>query len=88
MNTDGRGEVLGTAVDPSEAEVFWKSFLCLLGDRGLHVIRFVVADGHKGLRATTTKVFHAAFQRCRVHWMCDALTHVGPKQRPPIVASF
>ena len=37
-------------------------------------------------RAAATKVFHATLQRCRVHWMRNALTHAGPKQRPAVVA--
>lgn len=86
VNTDGRREVLGVATGPSEAEVFWKSFLRSLADRGLRGVRLVVADDHKGLRAAASKVFHATQQRCRVHWMRNALAHAGPKQRPAVVA--
>ena len=86
VNTDGRREVLGVATGPSEAEVFWKGFLRSLADRGLRGVRLVVADDHKGLRAAAAKVFHATQQRCRVHWMRNALAHVGPKQRPAVVA--
>ena len=86
VNSDGRREVLGVATGPSEAEVFWKGFLRSLADRGLRGVRLVVADDHKGLRAAATKVFHATLQRCRVHWMRNALTHAGPKQRPAVVA--
>ena len=31
-------------------------------------------------------MFHASHQRCRVHWMRNALAHVPPKQRPAVVA--
>jgi transposase-like protein len=86
VNTDGRREVLGVATGPSEAEVFWKGFLRSLADRGLRGVRLVVADDHKGLRAAAAKVFHATQQRCRVHWMRNALAHAGPKQRPAVVA--
>ena len=86
VNTDGRREVLGVATGPSEAEVFWKGFLRSLADRGLRGVRLVVADDHKGLRAAASKVFHATQQRCRVHWMRNALAHAGPKQRPAVVA--
>ncbi len=86
VNTDGRREVLGVATGPSEAEVFWKSFLRSLADRGLRGVRLVVADDHNGLRAAASKVFHATQQRCRVHWMRNALAHAGPKQRPAVVA--
>src|ERR1700755_2889737 len=61
---------------------FWKSFLRSLADRGLRGVRLVIADDHKGLRAAASKVFHASLQRCRVHWMRNAMAHVAAKQRP------
>ena len=86
VNTDGRREVLGVTTGPSEAEPFWKAFLRSLADRGLRGVKLVMADDHKGLRAAATKVFHASHQRCRVHWMRNALAPVPPKQRPAVVA--
>jgi putative transposase len=86
VNTDGRREVLGLTTGPSEAEPFWKAFLRSLADRGLRGVKLVIADDHKGLRAAAAKVFHASHQRCRVHWMRNALAHVAPKQRPAVVA--
>jgi putative transposase len=86
VNTDGRREVLGVATGPSEAETFWKGFLRALADRGLRGVKLVIADDHKGLRAAASKVFHATLQRCRVHWMRNALVHVAAKQRPAVIA--
>lgn len=86
VNTDGRREVLGVATGPSEAEAFWKSFLRSLADRGLRGVKLVVADDHKGLRAAASKVFHATLQRCRVHWLRNALVHAPAKQRPAVTA--
>jgi transposase-like protein len=86
VNTDGRREVLGIATGASEAEPFWKGFLRSLADRGLRGVRLVVADGHKGLRAAAAKVFSATHQRCRVHWLRNALAHVPPEARPAAVA--
>ena len=86
VNTDGRREVLGVASGPSEAEPFWTAFLRSLADRGLRGVKLVIADDHKGLRAAATKVFHASHQRCRVHWMRNALARVQPKQRSVVVA--
>jgi putative transposase len=86
VNGDGRREVLGVATGPSEAEPFWRAFLRQLADRGLRGVKLVIADDHKGLRAAAAKVFHASHQRCRVHWMRNALAHVPPKQRPAVVA--
>jgi transposase-like protein len=86
VNTLGKREVLGVASGPSEAEPFWKGFLRSLADRGLRGIKLVISDDHKGLRSAAGKVFNATQQRCRVHWMRNALAHVGAKQRPAVVA--
>lgn len=78
VNTDGRREVLGIATGPSEAEPFWKAFLRSLADRGLRGVRPpVVADDHQGLRAAAAKVFSATHQRCRVHWLRNALARTS-----------
>src|SRR6476469_9485682 len=47
VNSDGKREVLGIAVGPSEAETFWTDFLRSLADRGLRGIKLVIADDHK-----------------------------------------
>jgi putative transposase len=86
VNADGRREVLGIATGASEAEPFWTAFLRSLADRGLRGVKLVIADDHKGLRAAATRVFHASHQRCRVHWMRNAMAHLAPKQRPAVVA--
>lgn len=86
VNTLGKREVLGVASGPSEAEPFWKGFLRSLADRGLRGVKLVISDDHKGLRSAAGKVFNATQQRCRVHWMRNALAHVGAKQRPAVIA--
>ena len=86
VNTLGKREVLGVASGPSEAEPFWKGFLRSLADRGLRGVKLVISDDHKELRNAARKVFNATQQRCRVHWMRNALAHVGAKQRPAVVA--
>jgi transposase-like protein len=77
VNTDGRREVLGMAVGPSEAEPFWTEFLRSLARRGLRGVKLVVSDAHEGLKAAIAKVLHASWQRCRVHFMRNALAHAG-----------
>ena len=86
VNTDGRREVLGVATGPSEAEAFWTDFLRSLADRGLRGVQLVVADAHAGLRGAAGRVFNATLQRCRVHWMRNALAYAHAKQRPAITA--
>ena len=88
VNLDGRREVLGIAVQPSEAEVFWDEFLRSLADRGLRGSRLIIADDHKGLKAAAAKVLGATVQRCRVHFMRNALACVGKKDRPIVIAAL
>jgi putative transposase len=66
VNTDGRREVIGLAVGPSEAEPFWTKFLRSLTSRGLRGVKLVISDAHEGLKAAAKKVFGATCQRCRV----------------------
>jgi putative transposase len=81
VNTDGRREVLGMTVGHSEAEPFWVEFLRSLSRRGLRGTRLVISDAHEGLKAAITKVLSATWQRCRVHFMRNALAHAGKTQR-------
>src|SRR4051812_186526 len=48
-NSDGRREVLGLDIGPSEAETFWTAFLRKLARRGLRGVKLVVSDAHEGL---------------------------------------
>jgi putative transposase len=65
VNTDGRREVLGLEVGPSEAETFWTSFLRALTRRGLRGVKLVISDSHEGLKKAAAKVLSATWQRCR-----------------------
>jgi transposase-like protein len=58
---------------PSEAEPFWAGFLKSLLRRGLKGVKLVVSDAHEGLKAAITNVMGATWQRCRVHWIPNAL---------------
>ena len=65
----------------SEAEPFWTEFLRSLTRRGLRGVRLVISDAHEGLKAAITKVLSATWQRCRVHFMRNALAYAGKTQR-------
>ena len=65
-NADGRREVLGMQVGPSEAETFWTDFLRGLARRGLRGVKLVVSDAHEGIKAAVSKVMNCTWQRCRV----------------------
>src|SRR5213596_2162633 len=77
VNSDGRREVLGMATGPSEAEPFWTAFLRKLARRGLRGVKLVVSDAHEGIKAAVSKIFTTTWQRCRVHFMRNALAHAA-----------
>ena len=87
VNSDGRREVLGMAIGHSEAEVFWTDFLRSLARRGLRGVKLVISDSHEGIKASVSKVFSATWQRCRVHFMRNALAHAGKSGRR-VVSAF
>jgi transposase-like protein len=87
VNSDGRREVLGMDVGPSEAEPFWTEFLRKLARRGLRGVKLVISDAHEGLKAAISKVLCATWQRCRVHFMRNALAHAGKSGRR-VVSAF
>ncbi|MFC0373785.1 IS256 family transposase [Methylobacterium isbiliense] len=87
VNSDGRREVLGMDVGPSEAETFWTAFLRKLARRGLRGVKLVIADAHTGIKASVAKVMNATWQRCRVHFMRTVLAHAGRSGRR-VVSAF
>lgn len=87
VNNDGRREVLGMDIGPSEAETFWTDFLRKLKRRGLKGVKLVISDAHEGIKAAVSKVFCATWQRCRVHFMRNVLAHAGKPGRR-VVAAF
>jgi putative transposase len=87
VNTHGRREVLGMKIGASEAEPFWTEFLRSLTRRGLRGVKLVISDAHEGIKAAVSKVFCATWQRCRVHFMRNALAHAGKSGRR-VVSAF
>ncbi|MFC0373730.1 IS256 family transposase [Methylobacterium isbiliense] len=86
VNTDGRREVLGMDIGPSEAETFWIEFLRKLARRGLRGVKLVVSDAHEGLKVAAARVLNATHQRCRVHFARNALAHAGKSGRRVVSA--
>jgi transposase-like protein len=74
-------------IGPSEAETFWTGFLRKLARRGLRGVKLVVSDAHEGIKASVSKVLTATWQRCRVHFMRNALAHAGKNGRR-VVSAF
>jgi len=86
VSTDGRREVLGITVMPSEAETFWSDFLRSLTRRGLRGVQMVISDAHEGLKAAAQKVLGAGWQRCRVHFQRNLLARLGKTSKPMVSA--
>ena len=83
----GEREVLGLDVGPSEDGAFWATFLRSLVARGLSGVRLVTSDAHRGLKSAIEKVLvGASWQRCRVHFMRNALSLV-PKAAQQMVGA-
>jgi putative transposase len=86
-NSDGRREVLGMRIGPSEAETFWTDFLRSLARRGLRGVKLVISDAHEGIKAAVAKLMRATWQRCRVHFMRNVCAHAGKSARR-VVSAF
>ena len=69
------------AIGASEAETLWIEFLPRLKRRGLAGVKLVVSDAHEGIKAAVARVFRATWQRCRVHFVRNALAHAGRSGR-------
>jgi len=86
VNTEGKREIVGLHIGPSEAETFWASFLKSLVRRGLRGVQLVISDAHEGLKAAIRRGMAASWQRCRVHWVSNALAY-APKTQQSMVAA-
>ena len=81
VNAEGKREVVGLHVGPSEAETFWSTFLKSLVRHGLRGVKLVISEAHEGLKAAIRRVMGATWQRCRVHWIRNALAYVSHGQQ-------
>src|SRR4051795_5540765 len=88
VDTGGRREIVGLGLGPSEAEPFWSTFLKGLLKRGLRGVKLVISDAHEGLKHAAAKVLGATWQRCRVHWMRNALAYVPRSQHSMVAAAL
>jgi putative transposase len=80
VNRDGRRCVLAVELANRESASSWKEFLVKVRERGLRGVEFVVSDDHPGLkRAIAEVVPEAAWQRCYVHFLRNALDHLPRK---------
>ncbi len=74
-NTEGRREIVGLGIGPSEAETFWADFLKRLTRRGLRGVKLVISDAHEGLKAAVQRIVGGTWQRCRVGSLKNSRPH-------------
>ena len=84
-----KGQVLGLDIGDSEDGAFWTAFLKGLRSRGLGEVKLVISDHRLGLKEPIAKVFvGASWQRCRVHFMRNALAKVPRAQSQMVAAAI
>lgn len=80
VDWEGRRQVIGVELANRESRSSWRDFLLALKGRGLHGVEFVVSDDHPGLKKAIQEVLpEAAWQRCYVHFLRNALDYVPRK---------
>ena len=81
IDWEGRRQVLAVELANRESASSWKAFLLGLKERGLSGVEFCVSDDHAGLKKAIAEVLpEAAWQRCYVHFLRNALDHM-PRKR-------
>jgi putative transposase len=80
VDGEGQRQILGVELANRESRSSWRDFLLGLKERGLYGVEFVVSDDHEGLRQAIREVLPgAAWQRCYVHFLRNALDYVPRK---------
>lgn len=81
IDLEGRRQILGVELANRESRSSWRDFLAGLRQRGLSGVEFVVSDDHAGLTKAIREILpEAAWQRCYVHFLRNALDHL-PRKR-------
>lgn len=89
VNDLGERELLGFELGGSETEAFWLEFLRSLVQRGLKGVQLVISDAHEGLKAAIAQVLSgASWQRCRVHFMRNLLSHIPRGDQAMVAAAL
>jgi putative transposase len=81
IDWEGRRQVLGVELANRESRSSWREFLLGLKERGLRGVEFVASDDHEGLKKAIAECLPAAaWQRCYVHFLRNAIDHL-PRKR-------
>jgi putative transposase len=80
IDWEGRRRILGVELAARESATSWREFLLGLKQRGLHGVRLAISDDHAGLKRAVAEILpEAAWQRCYVHFLRNALDHLPRK---------
>jgi putative transposase len=80
VDWEGRRNVLAVELANRESLSSWREFCLGLKARGLYGVELVISDDHAGLRRAIADVFtEAAWQRCYVHFLRNALDYLPRK---------
>jgi len=80
INWEGRRRVLAVELAQRESATSWKDFLVALKARGLTGVLLTISDDHPGLKKAIAEVVpEAAWQRCYVHFLRNALDYLSRK---------
>ena len=80
INWEGKRQILGVELANRESQTSWREFLLALRQRGLTGVEFVVSDDHAGLKKAIAEIVpEAAWQRCYVHFLRNALDYLPRK---------
>ena len=86
---DGKREIIGFGVYPSETKNTWNAFLGSLKERGLHGVRIITSDAHEGIVDAIARVFpEVPWQRCQTHFSRNILDHAPKQYREAIRAEL
>jgi putative transposase len=80
IDWEGRRRILGVELAGRESTTSWREFVLGLKQRGLSGVRLAITDDHPGLKRAIAEVLpEAAWQRCYVHFLRNALDHLPRK---------
>ena len=80
IDWEGRRRILGVELAGRESATSWRDFLLGLKARGFCGARMAITDDHAGLKRALAEVLpEAAWQRCYVHFLRNALDHLPRK---------
>jgi putative transposase len=78
IDQHGRREVLSWRPGDSESEETWGQVFRDLKARGLNGVEMLISDAHEGIQAAARRYLQGtSWQRCRVHFMRNALAKLG-----------